>query len=333
MTGLLLVLSVAVVGLGLAVIWLASRLASPPVIDEALRQVPQRVADLLAQLGRESAFQQNLRQALVDARMAVAELQRLKGERQADLQAFSSKLATVEGELRKVSGVLAGRGSGGAGENILREALRLFPHEWVRSPFQIGGKDVEFGLVLFDKRVVPIDSKFAATELLEQLERLGDDGEKGRLLRQIEDRVLRQAAEIGKYLDPSITTPFAICAVPDSVYRVLRGAHTRAYQDYRVIVMSYSTTIPVLLALYQLHLKYLGNLDEARLDACLSAIEAHVGMIRRNMENRVKDAQVQLGNAYQECLQAVGAIEGSVASLKAGRLTPVADDAETEVVG
>ncbi len=324
MTGLLVVLSVAVVALTAALVWVATRrAAAPPVTDETLRQLPQRLLELMAQIGRDSAFQQNLQQVLSDARSATAELQRLKGERQADLQNFTTQLTKLDAELRKVTGVLAGRGSGGAGENIVREALQLFPQEWVRTHVQIGGNDVEFGLVLFDKRVVPIDSKFAATELLEQLEVAPNESDKQRLARQIEDRVLKRASEVGKYIDPSVTTPFAICAVPDSVYRALRLAHTRAFQDYKVMVMSYSTTIPVLLALYDLHLKYVGSIDEARLEACLSAIETQVGVIRKNLENRIKDAQVQLGNAYQESLQAVGAIEGSVASIKSSRMDTV----------
>ena len=187
---------------------------------------------------------------------------------------------------------------------------------------QIGGNDVEFGLVLYDRRVIPIDSKFAATEWLEQLEQ-APESEKPRHLKMIEDRVLRRASEIAKYLDPTVTTPFAICAVPDSVHRVLRGAHTRAYQEYNILVMAYSTAIPVLLAIYQMHLKSIGQLDEARVEACLKAIETQVVAIRKNLENRVKDAQVQLGNAYQECMQALGAIEGSIASTKASRLEAV----------
>lgn len=324
MMALVIALACAVVGLAGALIWMITRQARQrSVTDEVLRDLPQRLLDLMAQIGRDSAFQRDLQEVLRDAKTATAELQRLKGERQADLQAFTNKLLLLETELRKVSGTLAGRGSGAAGENILREALQLFPQEWVRTHFQVGGNDVEFGLALFDKRVVPIDSKFAATELLEQLERAANDVDKQRLQRQIEERVLKRAAEVGKYIDPSITTPFAICAVPDSVYRALRGAHTRAYQDYKVIVMAYSTTIPVLLALYDLHLKYVGSIDEVRLEACLSAIETHVGLIRNNLENRVKNAQVQLGNAYQECLQAVGAIEGSIASIKASRMDGV----------
>ena len=82
------------------------------------------------------------------------------------------------------------------------------------------------------------------------------------------------------------------------------------------MLMPYSQTIPVLLALYQLSFSSGASLDEAQLEAYLSAMERHIGVIRRNLENRIKDAQVQLGNAYQECLQAIGGVEASMASLR-----------------
>ncbi len=335
MIWVVVLLGIAVVGLVVAVVWLTFRPmpALQPSPISGLDDLRQLLVNLQAQIGRDSGLQQTIQQSLGHAQTAVEELHRLKIERQSDRQVSDAKLATLEMELRKVSGVLAGRNSGGAGENILREALRLFPSEWVRSPFQVGGNDVEFGLVLFNKQVIPIDSKFAATELLEAMARPGDDGEKVRALKQIEDRVLKRAAEVGKYLDPSTTTPFAICAVPDSVYQVLRSAHLRAWQDYRVMVMSYSTTIPVLLALFHLHQKYAGTVDEAQLEACLSAIETQVVVIHKSLENKVKEAETRLGNAYAECSGALGMIEGSLAKVKASRLDAVPEEVREEVTG
>ena len=317
MTTLVVILALSVAALAVAVVWLVARTKQAPTnFDDAFRQTSQRMTDLAAQLGRDSAFQKDLQQALQETRTAAEQVSHLKGERQSDLKQFHQKMEQVEKGLSRVTVALTGRGSGGTGENILRDALKFFPGEWIRSPFQIGGCEVEFGLVLADRKVIPIDSKFSGIGLVEQLKEAQDDALKVRLIRDIENLILKRAKEVAKYLDPQLTTPFAICAVPDSVHGVLKSAHWKAYQDHRIMLMPYSQTIPVLLALYQLSFSSGASLDEAQLEAYLSAMERHIGVIRRNLENRIKDAQVQLGNAYQECLQAIGGVEASMASLR-----------------
>jgi len=232
------------------------------------------------------------------------------------LREFTRRLDEVKLQMQSVQTTLTGRKAGAAGENILREALRAFPVEWIRSPYY----DVEFGVVLCDRRVIPIDSKFAATELLERFGQLQDEGEKTALANEIERRVLSRAREVSKYIDPSTTTTFAICAIPDSVYTLLRRAHLESYREYRVILLGYSMAVPYLLSMYDLTLKYIGQLDASRLEAFLASIEQSVKILKDNLENRVKEADTRLSNAYRDCIQAVGTIEGALAALKSSRV-------------
>lgn len=281
-----------------------------------LTDLQRVVSNLQAQLGGDSALQADLKKALQGLMVTTAEMNQLKGERQSDLRELRERLESLRGQVERVSSTLTGRKSGLAGENILREALRHFPPEWVRSPYY----DVEFGVVLYDHRVIPIDSKFAATELLERLGQLESDGDKNNCADEIERRVLNRAREVAKYIDPTATTSFAICAVPDSIYTLLRRAHIQSYKDYKVIIIGYSLAVPYLLSLYDLHLKSIGQFDEARLEAFLSSVAQNVGIIRENLENRVKEADVRLNNAYRDCVQAVSSIEGALVALKSSRV-------------
>ncbi len=73
--------------------------------------------------------------------------------------------------VRRLSTVLAGGSAkGSAGENVLREHLAQLPPGMLVSDFRVGGKVVEFGLLLPDGRRLPIDSKWTALAELEALE-------------------------------------------------------------------------------------------------------------------------------------------------------------------
>ena len=285
-------------------------------LAQSLKEIENRVVGLQAQMGRDSAFQQNLSQVLEGVHQSAQELARLKGERESDLREFRDQMKGVNQKLGGVYSTLTGRKSGGAGENILREALRAFPPEWVRAPYY----DVEFGLVMPDRLVMPIDSKFAAAELLERLGVSEDEQEKDDLIQEIEARVLKRAREVAKYIDPNSTTALAVCAVPDSAFALLRRAPFQAYQDCKVLITPYSMAAPFLLAMFDLRLKYVGQMDETRLDAFIGSIEQAVKSLKDSLENKIRDANTRLSNGYRECVQSVSTIEGALAALKSSRI-------------
>jgi len=132
--------------------------------------------------------------------------------------------------LKRLESVIAGsKQKGIAGENILREALSVFPPDMIETGFKVKGKEVEFGLVLSNKKVMPIDSKWPSTELLEAVAKEEDPVKLERLMHQVQKEVSRRVSEISQYLDPNVTTPWAIGAIPDSMYSLCRDAHLSAY--------------------------------------------------------------------------------------------------------
>jgi DNA recombination protein RmuC len=165
--------------------------------------------------------------------------------------------------VRRLSTVLAGGASKGrAGENVLREHLAQLPPGMLVTDLRVNGKVVEFGLELPDGRRLPIDSKWTAVAELEALEAAEDPAERERLAREVERLVAIRAREVAQYLDPAITSPVAVAAVPDAVYEVLRRAHADAFAR-GVVIVPYSTALPVLLFLYSLVHRF-GDADDAR---------------------------------------------------------------------
>src|SRR3989338_1560275 len=69
--------------------------------------------------------------------------------------------------IKRLENIIAGtKTKGMAGENVLREIFSSLPPDMIVSGFKVRGKEVEFGMLLSNKKVVPIDSKWVATDLL-----------------------------------------------------------------------------------------------------------------------------------------------------------------------
>jgi DNA recombination protein RmuC len=97
-----------------------------------------------------------------------------------------------------------------AGENIVEIMFSKLPPEWQVRDFSVGNKVVEFGMRLPNDLVLPIDSKWTASSLLEEFAKAEDLKEKQRIKSQIQSVVLGRAAEIKKYIDPNLTASFGI---------------------------------------------------------------------------------------------------------------------------
>lgn len=283
--------------------------ASPAEIPEAARLEARldvqsaelrRLADgAVAQGGGAEALRRELagaRSAL--ERLAVGEDDRRERERE------SWEV------VRRLSTVLAGGSSKGrAGENVLREHLAQLPPGMLVTDLRVNGKVVEFGLELPDGRRLPIDSKWPAVAELEALEACEDPGDRELLARAVERQVAARAREVAQYVDPAITAPVAVAAVPDAAYAVLRRAHADAFAR-GVVIVPYSTAMPVLLFLYSLVHRF-GGADDAR--AALEEVAALLDGMEGVIENKVARAAAMVANAADELRSGLGKARGSVA--------------------
>jgi len=273
----------------------------------------RRMADQGAQ--RELTAEQ-LRQGLDGARRALDELRTRDQERRAtDLEQREV--------VRRLATVLAGGAAKGrAGEHLLREHLSELPPDMLVTDFRVNGKVVEFGLLLPDGRRLPIDSKWTAVAELEALEAAKDPLERDACARAVERAAATRAREVAQYLDPAVTAPVAVAAVPDAVYGALKRAHADAYGK-GVVIVPYSGALPIVLFLYSLVRRY-G--DAADVQASLGEIAAVLDVLESVVENRFQKAAVMLANGTDELRSQLGKARGSIS--RAHGVAPDAPDDE-----
>jgi DNA recombination protein RmuC len=212
--------------------------------------------------------------------------------------------------VRRLSNVLAGSASKGrAGENVLREHLGQLPPGMLVTDLRVNGRVVEFGLLLPDGRRLPVDSKWSAVAEIEALEACSDPQERESLSRDIERLVTARAREVAGYLDPSLTCPVAVAAVPDAAYAVLRRAHADAFAR-GVVIVPYSTALPVLLFLYSLAHRF-GDADDAR--TALEEVSTVLDAMQAVIENKIVRAGTMVTNGVDELRSSLGKARGSIA--------------------
>ena len=264
----------------------------------------RRLADGAAQ--RELSTEQ-VRQNLEGARRALEELRTRDQERRSTDEEHRDVV-------RRLATVLAGGASKGrAGEQVLREQLSQLPPGMLTSDFRVNGKVVEFGLSLPDGRRLPIDSKWTALAELEALEAATDPSERDQLARAIEKAVVARTREVAQYLDPALTAPVAVAAVPDAVFAVLKRAHADAYRA-GVIVVPYGSALPIVLFLYELVRRF-G--DVADVQASLAEIGGLLEAFEAIVENRFARAATMITNGADEFRSNLGKARGSIARARA----------------
>jgi DNA recombination protein RmuC len=192
--------------------------------------------------------------------------------------------------------------------------------------FRVGGKVVEFGLVLPDGRRLPIDSKWTAAAELEALDGAGP-AEREAAARSVERAVVARAREVARYLDPALTAPVAVAAVPDAAYGVLKRAHADAYAN-GVIVVPYGSALPIVLFLYALVQRH-GGVADVR--SGLTEISGMLDAIASVVENKVARAATMLTNGADELRSHVGRARGSIARARpraapADQVQPLRED-------
>jgi hypothetical protein len=279
---------------------------------EAQNAELRRIADAAA--GRDVASEQ-LRTGVDGARRILEQLQ-LRDQERAATDTDHREV------IRRLSTVLAGGASKGrAGENVLREHLSQLPPAMLVNDFRVGGKVVEFGLLLPDGRRLPIDSKWTAFSELEALEAAEEPAEREACGRAVEKAVTLRAREVAQYLDPALTAPVAVAAVPDAAFAVLKRAHADAYAR-GVVIVPYGSALPIVLFLYALVQRF-G--DAADVQASLAEVGGLLDAMASIVENKFARAGTMIANGSDEFRSHLGQARGSIArSRRAAAVEPSA---------
>jgi hypothetical protein len=294
------VLLCALAAAGVALIALLRRPREPADAAALVRAEVARLGDALTRQGLDG---RELRGDVARVREA---LEGLRASAEARVRAEEPVWASV----RRLEAVLAGGGSRGrAGENLLADGLSSLPPGMLVRDFAVGGRRVEFALVLPDGRRMPVDSKWTAAAELQALQDEEDPGRRETLGRRVEDEVARRAREVSGYLDLAVTTPFAVACVPDAAFGACRRAHGEAFAR-GVVLVPYSTALPVVLALYSLGARY-GSTGDVQ--ACLAELDAVLAAMEQTLEHKVARAAAMVRSATDEWRAHLGRARVTVA--------------------
>jgi len=247
---------------------------------------------------------------------AVANIQQGLAELHAYTRARQDMERQTADSIRRLEMVIAGTQTKGmAGENILETVFANLPQEWQVRNFRVGDKAVEFALRLPNNLVLPIDSKWPATHLLEQFAACEDLEEQRRLKAQIEKAVLDKAKEVRKYIDPNVTVNFGIAAVPDAVYDLCAAVQAEVFQ-LNVVLIGYSMFVPYLLLVFQTILKTSQSIDMQRLDAYLRSADEHIQAAQGELEGRFSRALTMLTNSRDELSVLLSKVRSGLTSVQ-----------------
>jgi DNA recombination protein RmuC len=238
----------------------------------------------------------------------------------AEMQAYARARQDLEKQtaesIRRLEAVIAGtQAKGSAGENILEVVFAKLPPDWQVRNFRVGNKVVEFGLKLPNNLVLPIDSKWAATNLVEQFSEATDPDDQRKLKLQIETVVLEKAREVRKYVDPNVTVDFGIAAVPDAVYDLCSGIQCDIFR-LNVVLVSYSMFVPYLLLVFQTMLKASQSIDLQKLDAYLQSVQGGIEVLQEELDGRFSRAITMLTNSRNDMAVQLSRVSSSLTSLQ-----------------
>ena len=272
-------------------------------------QQAQDLQEIKEKLSLGTQIQDHLKNGLEKTRDLLEDLKRADKIREQKEVEFLERI-------KRVDEIIAGTSAKGiSGEEILRETFKKLPQEMIDSNFSVGGKKVEFALILPNNKRIPIDSKWPAGNLLLELEKESEPKRRKEIIEEIEKETIKRIKEVKQYIDPDITWSQAIAAVPDSVYSVCSQAHLRA-RESDVILMPYSMVLPLVLYMYRLHLQYAISIDVENLKNHLISISRNLDEMENILENKIYRGTTMVQNAYLEYKQMLSRIRASINELQ-----------------
>ncbi|MBU3933943.1 MAG: DNA recombination protein RmuC [Candidatus Omnitrophica bacterium] len=279
---------------------------------------PEELIKVLADVGALKATLQSVEGGQRDLSSNIKETQRIVDSIKTGYDSRKLFFEQLRDSVERMKETISGtKRRGEAGENILHDILKSFPPSMVARNFRIAGKEVEFALILSNDKVVPIDSKWVAQELIRQFAQEKNETQRLSLANKIEHEISRRVGEIAQYIDPARTVPWAVAAIPDAAFSVCRKAHLDAYKK-GVIIIPYYLVLPYLLTLFNLHLQYAGSIDVENLQHYIIDIKRHLGEMEATLENNIVRAVKMISNAANEYRQTMGSIRGSLNNLQTG---------------
>lgn len=285
-------------------------------VEQTQNQTNQTISSLGGNLARTDTLAKSIAGTTEDIRTQLSKTKSDIASLQTLVQARQEIEQQTSDAVRRLETIIAGtQTKGEAGENILDQVFSKLPVDWQVRDLRVGDKRVEFGLRLPNNLVLPIDSKWPATKLLEEFSTCEDIQEQQRIKSEISKAVLNKAREVRKYVDPNLTMTFGVAAVPDAVYDLCSECHTEAFK-MNVVIISYSMFVPYLLLVFQTVLKAGVSIDLQRLDRYLDSVQENIQSLQGELEGRLSRSITMMSNSRDEMRAQLGKAVAGLTSIQ-----------------
>jgi len=227
------------------------------------------------------------------------------------IESIGKKYEETEALTRRIYNIMIGSyEKGRTGENYLRNTMNeLMKIGLVRENVPIGSKVVEYCVVFNDGKLLAIDSKVVATRELEALfDENTSDEDRVKLRESIRNGLKRKIEEVCEYIDPKLTLPCAVMAVPDSIVDLSSEIVPEAVRR-NVLVVGYSAVPQLIVYFVRIHGFYSIQMDLAELKDRLMAIQREISKLDdRFFANRFEKPMRTLTNAVLRIREVIGGI-------------------------
>ena len=227
------------------------------------------------------------------------------------IESIGKKYEETEALTRRIYNIMIGSyEKGRTGENYLRNTMNeLMKIGLVRENVPIGSKVVEYCVVFNDGKLLAIDSKVVATRELEVLfDENTSDEDRVKLRESIRNGLKRKIEEVCEYIDPKLTLPCAVMAVPDSIVDLSSEIVPEAVRR-NVLVVGYSAVPQLIVYFVRIHGFYSIQMDLAELKDRLMAIQREISKLDdRFFANRFEKPMRTLTNAVLRIREVIGGI-------------------------
>ncbi|MBL7080138.1 DNA recombination protein RmuC [Candidatus Bathyarchaeota archaeon] len=227
------------------------------------------------------------------------------------IEEMGKKYEETEALTRRIHNIMIGSyEKGRSGENYLQNMMaELMKIGIVMQNAYVGGKVVEYSVVFSDGKLLPIDSKVVATKQMDMLfdENLTEE-ERSRCRATIRTELKKKIIEVTKYIDPKVTLPCAVMAVPDSIVELSSEVVPDAVQR-NVMIVGYSAVPQLIVYFVRIHGFYDIQVDVGEMKDRMMSIQQELTKLDDNFfSNRFDRPLTMLNNAVLQTRNVVSGI-------------------------
>lgn len=229
----------------------------------------------------------------------------------AKIETMGKKYEETESLTRRIHNIMIGSyEKGRSGENYLRNMMgELMKIGFVNQNMPIGSRVVEYCVEFNDGKLLAIDSKVVATKDVEALfdEETSDD-DRAKHRKKIRDVMKKKVGEVSEYIDPRITLPCAVMAIPDSIVPLSADIVPEAVRR-NVMIVGYSAVPQLIVYFIRIHGFYAIQEDVSELKDRLMSIQQEASRLdEKFFANRFERPMKTLTNSVLQTRQVIGGI-------------------------